>query len=72
MSITYQTIINEINQINVVFLQDVYNMVHSFNTLKGQKEQNREKILQLAGSWSDMSDENFSDMTEFMNTHKSV
>ena len=61
MTITYQTIISEINQIPIAMLQDVYNMVHSFNMKVTQKEQNRNKIMQLAGSWQDMQEEEFDD-----------
>ncbi|MCF8373911.1 MAG: hypothetical protein K9H64_19970 [Bacteroidales bacterium] len=64
MTITYQTIINEINRIPVNFLPDVYNIVHSFTSKIETKEQNRKNILQFAGSWSDMPDEKFNDMMD--------
>lgn len=70
MQVTYQTIINEINQIPVVFLEDLYSIIHSFNTGKFQKAQNRTKILELAGSWADMPVEDFDDMMNEINSTK--
>ncbi len=59
MPVTYQSIINEINEIPVAFLQDVYDMVHNFHVHIDQKEQTRNKILQFAGDWADLSDKDF-------------
>jgi len=63
MLVTYQTLISEINQIPVVFLQDVYNVIHTYKVRTNHKEQNRNKIMQLAGSWADMSENDFMDLT---------
>lgn len=59
MPVTYQAIINEINQIPVVFLQDVYDIVHSYHIQINQKENNRNKILKFAGDWADLSENDF-------------
>ena len=68
MTITYQTIIEEVNQIHVAFLQDVYKILHSFALKVEHSKQNREKILELAGSWSDITDADFNDiMSEIKN-----
>jgi len=64
MVITYEKIVNEINQIPVAFLQDVYELLHNFHIQINQKEQNRNKILQFAGSWSDLSENDFADITQ--------
>jgi len=66
MPITYQTIINEINQIPVAFLQDVYQIVHNYQVKVNHKDRNRDEILKFAGAWSDMSDSDFMDMTNEM------
>jgi hypothetical protein len=63
MPVTYQSIINEINEIPVAFLQDVYDMVHNYHVQIDKKEQNRNKILQFAGDWADLSDNDFLEIT---------
>jgi len=63
MNVTYQTIINEINQIPVMFLQDVYNLLHTYHIQINEKEQNRNKILRFAGSWADLTDNDFLEIT---------
>jgi hypothetical protein len=60
-TVTYQHIINELNQIPVDFLLDVYNMLHSFKNKIDDRSTNRLNVLQFAGSWNDMSDDDFSD-----------
>lgn len=62
MTITYQTIINELNQIPLAYLSDVYKIIHSYNSKIEQRQTNREKILEFAGSWSDIPEENFKDI----------
>jgi len=62
MTITYQTIINEVNKIPVDFLQDVYKILHSFSSKIESHKQNKKEILELAGSWSDLSDNDFKDI----------
>lgn len=37
MEITYQTIINEINHIPVSYLEEVYRLLHSFNSEKEEE-----------------------------------
>ena len=66
MYATYQTIINEINQIPVVFLQDVYNILHNYHVRVNQKEQNRSRILKFAGAWKDLSEKDFLDIISEM------
>ena len=73
MTITYQTIINEIKRIPVHFLPEVYKIVHSFSTMMEKienQEQNRKNILKFAGSWSDMPDESFNDMMAEINSSR--
>jgi len=62
MLVTYQTLINEINQIPVSFLQDVYDLLHTYQVQINQKEQNRKKILEYAGDWADLSEQDFLDI----------
>ncbi|OQX99436.1 MAG: hypothetical protein B6I24_02630 [Bacteroidetes bacterium 4572_128] len=62
MTVTYQTIINEINQIPVFYLQEAFQILHSFNEKIADKKANRNQILSLAGTWNDMSDKDFQDM----------
>ena len=64
MPVTYQNIINEINEIPVTFLEDVYDLLHNYHLQINQKEQNRIKILQFAGDWADLSDKDFIEITE--------
>lgn len=70
MQVTYQTIIDEINQIPVSFLEDLYKIIHSFNIREFDKEKNREKVLQLSGAWSDMPEEDYFDMMNEINRTK--
>ena len=70
MTITYQTIIEKVNQIPVVFLQDVYNILHSFSSEIEHRKQNRGNILKLAGSWSDISKEDYKDLMSEINRSK--
>ena len=70
MTISYQTIINEINQVPVSMLNDVYNMVHSFNLKVVQKQQNRDEIMNFAGCWEDMKQEDFNDFMDIIKTER--
>ena len=73
MQITYKTIIEEINQIPVEFLEEVYNIIHSFGKKDTNLKRNRDKILNFAGSWTDMTDEDFYDMmTEIKNSKEDM
>ncbi len=71
MTITYQTLINEINKVPVIFLQDVYNIIHSYNsaTVEKHEESNKKNILKFAGSWSAIPDKEYDEiMSKIENT----
>ena len=63
MIVTYQTEINEINQIPVISLPDVYNLIHSYHVRLNEKEKKRNNILQFAGAWTDLSENEFLEIT---------
>ena len=73
MTITYQTLINEINQVPVNFLQEVYNIIHSYNitTAEKQEKNDRKNILKFAGSWCNMSDKEYDEIMSEINNSKS-
>ncbi len=70
MTITYQTIINEINQIPIVSLPDIYSLIHSYNTKATKLKDNRDNILQFAGSWSSMADNEYVEIMSEINRTK--
>lgn len=70
MTITYQTIINEINHIPLAYLQDVYKIIQSYSLKDDFQTQNRKKILEFAGSWNEMSDEDYKDIMSEINRSK--
>lgn len=49
------------SQLSVDYLQLVDNYLSSLQAKLDKKEENRNAVLALAGSWSDMNDEDFED-----------
>ncbi|NOY58377.1 MAG: hypothetical protein GXO75_05525 [Calditrichaeota bacterium] len=66
-SITRDKLLNEIAKIPEEKLAYLYNFIHDYRLGLEAKKPNAQKIMQLAGSWNDMSEEDFS---EFMNEIK--
>lgn len=66
---SYQSILNHLSLIPVNYLQEVDTYLGNLNKEIRRKKQNREIILNLAGSWNDMSKDDFS---EFLLTAKRV
>ena len=57
----YKSVLRELSQVPADYLQLVENFLSSLNKKLDKKEQNRNAIMALAGSWSDMEDEDFDD-----------
>lgn len=65
-----QQLIREIDLIPEDRLEEVYDLVHSFRrSLKNHKAQ-KEHILRFAGSWQDMTDEDFADFLEEIHSRR--
>ncbi|MCB1160573.1 MAG: hypothetical protein H7A25_26040 [Leptospiraceae bacterium] len=60
----YQSILNHLSLIPVEYLDMVDSYLKKLALDAKAKEQNRQLILNLAGSWSDMSEEDFEDYLE--------
>ena len=60
----YQSVLKKLGNTPVEFLPKIDRFLSQINrtaNLEREKTENRKKILALAGSWSDMSDEDFQD-----------
>lgn len=57
-------IIEEINLIPEDKRQELYNLIHQFRISLERSHNNVDEIMQFAGSWSDMPEEDFSDFCE--------
>lgn len=57
----YKSVLKKLSQIPIDYLQAVDNFLSSLSMKIEKKQQNRNAILALAGSWSDLSDEDFED-----------
>lgn len=58
---TINTIINELKEVPVNQLEDVYQLVHSLSRKVDRAEARRKKTLSFAGLLSDMSNEDYAD-----------
>lgn len=61
---TRNKLLYEISKIPDENLPDIYNLIHSFRLGLNIKDKNSKKILNLAGSWKDMPEEDFNDFME--------
>lgn len=57
----YKSVLRRLSHLSVDYLQLVDNYLSSLQAKLDKKEDNRNAVLALAGSWSDMSDEDFGD-----------
>ncbi|WP_373553946.1 hypothetical protein [Haliscomenobacter sp.] len=57
----YQSILLRLSRIPVDYLQKVDSYLQHFSENIEHKKQNQVEIMSLAGSWSDMSDDDFED-----------
>lgn len=60
----YQSVLKKLGNIPAEYLPAIDHFLSQINRAAGrekEKEENRKKILALAGSWSDMSEEDFQD-----------
>ncbi len=57
----YKSVLKKLSLIPVEYLQQVDNFLSSLTEKITKKEQNRKAILDLAGSWADMSQNDFKD-----------
>ncbi|MEL6462033.1 MAG: hypothetical protein AAFQ91_27995 [Cyanobacteria bacterium J06621_15] len=57
-------IIAEINLIPEDRRRELYELIHQFRIGLDQQKHNQDEIMQFAGSWSDMPEEDFSDFCE--------
>jgi hypothetical protein len=60
----YQSILLRLSRIPVDYLQQVDSYLQHFSENIEHKKQNQVEIMSLAGSWSDMSDDDFEDFFE--------
>jgi len=65
--LTLNTILEEIKEVPVSRLEELYEFVHSLTPKTKQPETLRKKILSFGGSFSDMSKKDYSD---FLNQTK--
>ncbi len=58
---TLNNILQEIKQVPVERLEEVYEFVHSLNPKTKQSAKTRRKILSFAGAFSEMGDKDYAD-----------
>ncbi|MBL7794721.1 MAG: hypothetical protein JNK77_20465 [Saprospiraceae bacterium] len=58
----YQSVLRQLSLLPVEYLKLVERFVSGLNQLTQDKKKNRQAILTLAGSWSDLSDQDFEDI----------
>lgn len=58
----YQSLLRELSRLPVEYLQQVEQFVAKLNKRNSDKEKNRQAILALAGSWSDLPEEDFEEI----------
>lgn len=58
---TYKSILKKLSALPTDYLELVDNYLASLSEKVDKKEENRNAILALAGSWSDMDDKEFED-----------
>ena len=61
---TKQQLIREIEQLPEEHLDEVYRIILSIKHIIQGQEDNRSKIMALAGSWSDMTEKDFMEFLE--------
>jgi len=60
--LTIKTIQNEISQIPINRLEEVYKLIRSFHRSLNLKKQQKSKILSFAGILNDMSESDYNDL----------
>ncbi len=63
--LTLNKILNEINDIPLNRLEEIYQFVHSLNQDLNQSDTLRKKILSFGGAFSDMSQKDFADYQNY-------
>ncbi|NUQ26751.1 MAG: hypothetical protein HUU34_22635 [Saprospiraceae bacterium] len=58
----YQSVLRQLSLLPVEYLKLVERFVSGLNQLTQDKKKNRQAILALAGSWSDLSEQDFEDI----------
>jgi hypothetical protein len=61
---TLNAIIKEIKNIPVNRLEELYQLIHSMTPVSGHNESLRKKILSFGGSFSDLSNEDYSEFLD--------
>lgn len=61
LSMLRDKLLEEIEKFPKDKLADLYNLIHYFRLGLQVREVNPEKIIQLAGSWKDMSEDDFNE-----------
>ena len=57
----YKSVLRRLSQLSVDYLQLVDNYLSSLQTKLDKKEENRNAVLALAGTWPDLSEKDFED-----------
>ncbi|VEP18060.1 conserved hypothetical protein [Hyella patelloides LEGE 07179] len=65
-------ITEEINLIPEENRQELYELIRSFRTNLKQKKSDSDRIMEFAGSWLDISDEDFNDFGEEIEQRRQV
>jgi len=66
----YKSVLKKLSSIPVEYLNEVDKFLTSLTRDINHKENNRENILKFAGSWNDMSDNDFEDYMKSINDLK--
>lgn len=62
--LTLNTILKELKNIPINRLQDLYSIIHSLKADTVKNEKSAKEILSFAGSFSDMSDNDYNDFLQ--------
>ena len=67
---TINSIINELKDVPVNRLEELYQLVHSMSRKVEQTEARRKKVLSFAGSFSDMSNDDYADFINYIQKNR--
>lgn len=67
----YRSILDQLGSVPKAYLKEVDTFLRNLTKEIRQKEQNRIEILDLAGSWSDMSEKEFEDYMKVVKNTRS-
>lgn len=60
-AVLYQSILQKLSTLPVEYLENIDQILTNFSALVREREKDSNNVMQFAGMWSDMTDEDFED-----------